>query len=242
MEPAPPQPERNRAVSYNLFASRVRAFVGTEVWNAHTDHFLPVGHTEVGRTMLISIVIMVLTFIETECRAEASTPAGLQLENVLSLLSMIIRVFQVLPTATTIVKERKQGSVEPLCRGVGGDEKKCVTFSYVQLLTQLLTESRTVRQACIRSSEEWKTGALHNQVPQVYGDVTHGSRFRSSDMCKAATPIERNDLRIAAHPWNDAFTSVDGMKQKAAENNTRSCSFRSSTCRSSCGTTSTTFS
>ena len=96
-------PERNRAVSYNLFAQRVRAFVGTEVWNAHTDHFLPVAHTEVGRTMLISIVMMVLAFVETECRAEASSPGGIQLETVLSLLSTIIGIFQHLPTATTIV-------------------------------------------------------------------------------------------------------------------------------------------
>jgi hypothetical protein len=162
--------------------------------------------------------VMVLAFLETECRAEASSPAGLQLETVLSLFSTIIRIFQHLPTATTIVNERRHGSVAPRCRGVGDAEKKCVTFSIVQLLKLMLTESRTIRQAVIKSSEEWKTGDLYNQVPEVYGDVIHGSRFRSSDMCKKATPSQKKHLRVAMHPWNDAFTSVDGMKQKAAEN------------------------
>ena len=41
------------------------------------------------------------------------------------------------------------------------------------------------------TSDEWKSGKLHNKPADVLADITDGSKLRSSDMLKAATPEVR---------------------------------------------------
>ena len=211
---------RDRATSFNLFATRFQSFVTAEVWDAHTSHFVPVAHTEVSRTMIISVVLFVVTFITVELRAEAETPEGITLEAVLALCEKITNFIRLLPTARRMVDTQKQQylQVEPRLRGDGKEEKLAVTFSIIQLIIVMLTESKAVRHHCITSSKLWKTGELYKKVPKVYTDVTSARRFRSSDACKLATPDQAKDLRIQLHMWNDAFTSTDGMGAKAKEN------------------------
>ena len=217
-ESAPPR-ARDPTVSSNTFAARVHSFVDKEVWSAHTNHFLPIAHCEIGRVMMMSIVHFVVSFIMVELRAQASTPTGLTLESGLELCDTVLNMLKRLPTADTIITQYKNNiSVQPLLRGGNDEDKKCISFSIVQLLTVMLQESKTVREHVIASSERWKTGELYQKSPNLYADVTDGSRFRNSPVCKKATPAEKKDLRIQLHLWNDAFTSVNGMGPKAKQN------------------------
>lgn len=210
---------RDHEKSYHLFARRVQAAAGSDAWEAHTTHLIPVAHVEVSRVMLITIMKLVMAFILAEVRAEACTDEGVTLDKVVGLCLYIVSVFEMLPSAQTMInaQKKKYTECEPLMRGPKG-EKQCCTFSIVQLLAILLTDSKRVRGEVIKSSEEWKSGVLYQQVPAVYADATHGSRFRESDACKLATEEQENDLRIGLHMWNDAFTSVGSLSTKAKYN------------------------
>ena len=216
----PPTGGRDRTAACNLFATRMQAFLDSELWTAHTSHFVSVPHTEVIRTMIISIVCFVISFVVMELRAEAATSGGLTIAAVIELCETIVSIFQLVPTARSLIEKRKRSllSVEPLIRGHGEQAKLATSFSIVQLLCVMLNESRELRRLVIEASDKWKTGELYQVVPAKYVDATCGSRFRNSATCKKATPQERDDLRIDLHLWNDAFTSVDGMGAKAKEN------------------------
>jgi hypothetical protein len=75
-----------------------------------------------------------------------------------------------------------------------------------------------IRTKCQESNKLWKSGVLHNVFPEVIEDVTHGRRFRTSDVCRKATALEAMDFRVNFAMWNDAFTSVGGLSTKAKVN------------------------
>lgn len=216
----PPTSERDRTSAFNVFAVRLQAFFDTELWTAHTSHFVSVPHAEVSRTMMISIVCFVVSFILAELRAEVAITGGLTISTVVELGERIIRIFQLLPTARKLIEARKNSLLQatPICRGVGDEEKLGVSFSIVQLLSIVFNESKAIRQHSWASSNLWKSGKLYQKVPENYVDSTCGSCFRNSATCKKATPEELDDFRVELVLWNDAFTSVDGNGTKAKFN------------------------
>ena len=126
---------RDHEKSYHLFARRVQAAAGSDAWEAHTTHLIPVAHVEVSRVMLITIMKLVMAFILAEVRAEACTDEGVTLDKVVGLCLYIVSVFEMLPSAQTMInaQKKKYTECEPLMRGPKG-EKQCCTFSIVQLL------------------------------------------------------------------------------------------------------------
>ena len=100
--------------------------------------------------------------------------------------------------------------------GSGGDKKGAVFFNAHTLVTVMLQESAAVRRRTIESSDLWKTGSLYKSRPKVMTDLWHGTRFLDwHAVCGKASPDEANDLRVVLHGWNDAFTPIDGLSQKA---------------------------
>jgi hypothetical protein len=197
-----PASRRDGAASARLFAHNVRALLDEELWDAHTNHFIKIAHIEAIRTVLISVARLVTSFVAAECSAEEAA-GGLSAAAVQALCVDIMNTMYVTPSAEKIVRERKREllHVEPRLRGPEHDPKKAVSFSIVQLLAVALTESKAMRMHVLKASELWKSGDLHQKKPKIYADVTDAERFRSSDMCKKATPTEANDLRIALHLW-----------------------------------------
>lgn len=219
---------RDSDASYNLFNIRVQSLLAERMWDAHTSHFIRVAHLEVLRVLIISVVALVIAFLIMEVRAESATSEGLTLDKVLHLCDRILQTFKSTPSAEAQCSDQMSRwlSVDPRLRksaalpaGAPSDGKKhCVTFSFVQLITVMLWESKRIRTEFLKSNKLWKSGELHGVHPEVLGDVTHARRFRNSDTCRKATALEANDLRSDWCLWNDAFTSVGGLSTKAKEN------------------------
>ena len=173
-----------------------------ELWDAHTGHFVSVAHAEVMRTMIIGVAQLVTSFVTSEASADAAA-GQLTAKSLGECCTAIMSTFHSMPSARTIIEQRKREllAADPRTRGPAHDPKKAVSFSIVQLLTVMLTESKRIRQHVIKSSEEWKKGKLYNVPAETLTDVTDAVRFRSSDACKKATPAEKKDLRVVLHPW-----------------------------------------
>ena len=110
-----------------------------------------------------------------EIRAESATSEGLTLDKVLNLCDRILQTFKSSPSAEAQCSDQMSRwlSVEPrlrksaaLAAGAPSDGKKhCVTFSFVQLITVMLWESKSIRTHFRESSEIWKSGELHARRP-----------------------------------------------------------------------------
>ena len=73
-----------------------------------------------------------------------------------------------------------------------------------------------MRKLTIEASDRWKTGELYRSRPAIMTDLTDGTRFLDwQAVCGKATPGEANDLRLVLHGWQDGFTPIDGLSQKA---------------------------
>ena len=172
---------RDSDTSFNHFAERTRSFMASEIWDAHTKRFVRIQHTEVMRMMTMSIVTFVLGFITMELSTEAESPQGLTIESAVALCGRITKLFQMLPTARSMIDQQKRRylQVQPLDRGVGDQAKKAVSFSIIQLLIVMLNDSKIIRQHVIAASDLWKTGKLYEQVPRP---VLHGPGTKSDSV------------------------------------------------------------
>ena len=71
----------------------VCALLDTELWAAYTDNFMPVAHVETVRTITVSAVQLVTSFMVTECQAEEASGRALNAEVVRSLCNSIMDTF-----------------------------------------------------------------------------------------------------------------------------------------------------
>ena len=201
--------KRDRSASLTLFRNQLMATLSSALLVAHYDFYIRVAHLDHVMTMIVTVALLIVSFIESEADGTAETCA------------VVRTTLETLPSVNEFLSRGKAKylRVEPLLlQGTESAKKGAVFFSVIQLVTVLLQESAPVRRACITASEKWKTGVLFNQKPDVYDDLTAGSRFRSNAfMCGKAGPGEENELRIVLHGWTDAFTTVDGLGVNARE-------------------------
>lgn len=93
--------------------------------------------------------------------------------------------------------------------------RELAELSITQLITQLVQCDQYAREHVLATSNEWKSGRLHRAEPEHYKDITDGLVFRQhSELSRAATPEEHNDVRVALYLYNDDFTSVNAIGTK----------------------------
>ena len=202
-------PQKRSRTASSLFQNRLHARLRNFLMSAHFDKYMPLNHLQVCVTMVVGIVMLVLSFLESEVPAAHQTA-----EEVRTLLRS-------LPSVNSLIAEGtgKTLRVEPLVFQHAGAKKGGVFFSMYQLVAVMLQESAEVRRHVLEASDEWKTGDLFEVKPGVYSDLTHGRRFRSRhDICGKATPEQSSDIRVVIHGWTDEFTSTDGLGVNAKQN------------------------
>ena len=205
--------ERDTETVANLFANRVNGLVGQALLTAHVDKYIQMTDLDVMRVMLMECVALTMDFMESEYKLlDLSGPTAFA-------LGTARKTFSTLPSVGTMIARetaRYQGAIPRTLKTPGGDNKGAAFFDVHAVVTVMLQESAAVRQLAIKSSEEWKTGALYLSRPAVLSDVLHGSRFTDwFELCGKASEEEGMDLRIALQGWTDEMTPVDGLSQKA---------------------------
>lgn len=194
---------KRRETSASFFKQRLFASITSRVVSAHFNHYVTLEHLSTCVLMIVSTILLVLSFIESEVPESRDT------------CNHVRGIVREIPSVQSMVAEgqRKYLRVEPIIfKHIPNAKKGGIFFSLTQLVVILLQECAEVRRLAIQSSEEWKTGDLYQKKPKVYKDVTHGSTFRGrKEICGKAAEGESNDLRAVIHGWTDEFTSVDGL-------------------------------
>ena len=134
---APPPAQRSKTAA-NHFRNRLLARVKHFLLSAHFNQYVSKVVLALVLVMVVSVVMLVLTYIESEVPAARSTVEELR---------SMLREF---PSADSIIAEgeRKALKVEPLVFKNHGAKKGGVFFSVYQLVTLVLQE-RATRRASI---------------------------------------------------------------------------------------------
>jgi hypothetical protein len=206
---------RNPQVAAQLFSNRVVGVLGKALLSAHVDHYMQMTELDKCQSLVQLCVSMTCDFIEGElthlgCPHSSDT------------IKAARHAFSRLPNVGTLVEQRRavyqRAIPRHLTSGVGGDKKGAVFFNAHTLVTIILQENSHVRKLATESNNLWKSGVLYKTRPRVMTDLVHGSRFLDwHAVCGRVSPNEANDFRVVLHGWNDAFTPIDGLSQKARQ-------------------------
>jgi hypothetical protein len=205
VEPQPSSQQKSgRFNIFELFKRRLRNLFVREVSTAHFDRYVSEAHLD---HMMKEILLTAIEFILLYLVDASDIRQG---------CAEVRQALHALPSASVLIDQTRRAClrIEPLTfkNESSSDRNGAIFFSFIQVLTVFLQESKPSRQHCRASSERWKTGELYQQTPVVYDDVTSSRVFRNNaQMCKKATAEQARDFRVAAQVWTDEYTTVDGL-------------------------------